>query len=243
MNILNLQIVYEYNSVTALDIWRAIAREILNVGLDLNTCRLYDEDIGFKDVEVELKQSCRPSFLVDFKGLSFRFSEVRNRNHCLVEIKCNQRIELIWDSWVLALAKVGTGFISAWLSDVDYAYWQNAEDVLLYKQAEKSYTHLNSYTKNGREYVDVSANPGRRILRMNYVEAVGATMWLGALFWKLTNCKKECILDSEWMNPELMEGSILKIKVSDHCFCRSDEESTLLQNRLRFALYSKAPVS
>ena len=137
-------------------------------------------------------------------------------------------------------------FIQARLIDVDYEYWQNAADFLEYESVGRSLEGLPTRS-NGlpapltRTVVDTSSNPGRRVLRNGYVEAVASPMWLGGPFWPLVGRNKEDVRGIEaWLCTELANG-VMRIDVPGGTFTSADGPPGDLQRRLRTALYPGFP--
>ena len=83
--------------------------------------------------------------------------------------------------------------------------------------------------------IDTSNNPGRRIIRMGYVEAIGSPMWLGRQFWERTGADKKSVMDTFTNDSRLIENDVLRIQVSDKPFTKDSDPA--LQNRLRYVLY------
>lgn len=145
-----------------------------------------------------------------------------------------------WDDWMSPFLEQ-SGFIQAWLSDVDYDFWQNAKDPLLYQSAGRSTESLPKIS-NGlpfpleQDEIDISKNPGRRILRSGYVEAVGSVMWLSDPFWRTVGeSKRIAAAHASWIQAELVGSSVLKLVTAPVCF--QDVSTAGIQNELRHLLY------
>lgn len=174
--------------------------------------------------------------------------EVETSDHRLNhQVLSNKRIrQICWSgpdlterdmrSWYVA----NSGLVMAWIVDRDYEYWQNASDPLQYEAAKRDHQHLPKIS-NGLPFpleqmiIDISANPGRRVIREGYIEAVGAVMDLGYRFWALTGANLDqvrrlalkCIGDS---------SSIVQVTFTNSPF-RSVESDVELQARIRATLY------
>jgi hypothetical protein len=83
----------------------------------------------------------------------------------------------------------------------------------------------------------VSGNPGRRVLRQGFVEALGAVMWLGASFWPLTGAKKEAVCAQRWLRCEEFPGGVVRIKAAETPFSEGTGEPGQVQDRLRSLLF------
>ena len=127
------------------------------------------------------------------------------------------------------------------MSDVEYDYWQNAKDPLQYKSQGRSYAHL-PMKSNGfpppveQMEIDTSNNPGRWSFQSDYIEAIGATMWLSGLFWKhIGENRKDALLSTSGFEAQIVENGIMKVVSSEYCFC--DETTEDVQRKLRSVLY------
>lgn len=83
--------------------------------------------------------------------------------------------------------------------------------------------------------VDTSGNPGRRVLREGFVEAVGAVMWLGPSFWPATAAKKEALCAQEWLRCDELQGGVLRITAAGQPFTSADTGA--VQEGLRVLLF------
>ncbi|GHU33356.1 hypothetical protein FACS189497_15100 [Betaproteobacteria bacterium] len=173
-------------------------------------------------------------------GLLFRFGQVTALKHSFVrveEIEAGSAIS--WENWLNPFL-AEDGFTQAWVSDVEYDYWQNAKDPLDYDVAGRSYKHL-SMKSNGlpppveRLEIDTSRNPGRWLLKSGYREAIGSTMWLSDLFWSYVGKNREKLLSADWLDVQIVDNGVAKIVSSEHCFC--DETTEDVQRKLRAILY------
>lgn len=123
----------------------------------------------------------------------------------------------------------------------EYDDWQNAADPLLFKSAGKDIAEL-PMRSNGLPFpldqmiVDTSHNPGRRILRNGFIEALGHRMWLGAEFFRrVPGADRAAILAAEWLRPVQQPDGVVEITASDAPF--HDDSSAQLQERLRSLLF------
>jgi hypothetical protein len=131
-----------------------------------------------------------------------------------------------------------------WLADAEYSYWQNAQDPLQYRAAGRDFEHLPRKS-NGLPYpleqsiIDVSSNPGRRILRHGYIETVGSVMWLGQAFWELVNSSRNTINELKWAKIEKWESGVIRIEAAAEPFVSSEGEARQKQMALRNAIFSE----
>jgi len=145
-----------------------------------------------------------------------------------------------WDEISSAFCQLN-GFVQGWMSDVEYNYWQNAKDLMLYELDGKDFSHL-PLKSNGlpppleESEVDISQNPGRSILKEGYVESVGSVMWLSDLFWERVKSTRDSLAgEAQWLSIEDFCEGVVKIQVKGQEFI--SERTAEAQNNLRSALY------
>ena len=84
--------------------------------------------------------------------------------------------------------------------------------------------------------VDISGNPGRRILRDGYVEAIGHRMWLGpGFFRRVPGASREAVTSASWLKVAERPDGILELVAQEEPFV--DASTADLQNRLRRLLF------
>lgn len=189
----------------------------------------------------EVRENERPDFAIQSDGLEIWFGSVINFKHIFLTIRELRTSEL--NNWDLIVAPFlgEPGFVQIWLADVEYSLWQNAEDILAYKLEGKDYSHLPLTVRNlppplNEQVIDISGNPGRRILHTGYVEAVGAMMWLGEPFWALVGeQRRNDILAADWAKTTQLDNGVLRVQVAPDCF--RDESNKDIQVKLRRTLY------
>lgn len=178
---------------------------------------------------------------VSSKEFEFSYGAIGNRNQSFFEFKeKSSGLVSDWQAWVDPFLEMDV-FIQAWVSDVEYDYWQNVVSPDTYRLAGKEYLHLPTKS-NGLPYplegliIDNSKNPGRWEFRMGYMEAIGSCMWLGEGFWNYVGQdKKQKLFDECWVRTEILESGVVKLVAADECFM--DESTADKQNRLREILY------
>lgn len=133
-----------------------------------------------------------------------------------------------WSSWLDALS-AATPLVLAWVADREY---QARQAMAAFELRE-----LRGGARLAEPRVpDPSRNPGCTIRRRGYVEAIGARMWLGPTFWKLTGADPQDVHASEWLQVT-RRGSVVELRALDACFTGSDGPSGALQRKLRALLY------
>jgi len=174
----------------------------------------------------------------DFK---FDLSLVRNSSLEFLAIQSTASSRIRFDDWVAPFT-IDSSFVMAWVSDVEYAHWQNAFDPLQYSAAGRPFDHL-PMKSNGLPYpleqkiIDTSSNPGRRILRNGYIETIGSTMWLGQPFWSLTHADRDSVEGLSWLHVSHPAPEVIRIQTADECFTTAEGQSGEMQRALRAVLF------
>jgi hypothetical protein len=178
---------------------------------------------------------------IETSTLVFQYSAIADAELCYVDIKEKVPGAAVdWEKWAAAFI-VCPHFVQAWIADVEYDKWQNAEDPLIYKAANRDYSYL-PMRSNGlpppveQMVIDISQNPGRWEFRSGYIEAVGSVMWLGDLFWQYVGSNhKERLAEFSLAKIEQLTENVLRIEVSGTSF--EDYSTRDIQDRLRNVLY------
>lgn len=178
---------------------------------------------------------------IEAGGLSFRFGRVPALKQAFISIE-----EIVvgstdsWGDWVVPFLEEES-FVQAWISDVEYDHWQNAKDPIEYEAAGRTYDHLPTKT-NGlpppleQLEIDTSHNPGRWSLHPGYVEAVGAKMWLGKLFWgSVDESRRTALLEASWLRTEIVGNGVIHVVAAEQSFCDGRTED--IQNGIRVLLF------
>lgn len=179
----------------------------------------------------------RPGFTINGQGCEFRYGALRRHWIDYLTISCDAKVR--WDDWAGAFIGL-EGFVMAWVYDTDYDRWQNMKDPGEYAANKKDCSQLPKKS-NGltypfeRQEIDIAKNPGRYEFRNGYIEAVGATMWLGELFWLLAATDKAA-LAAYGSTPV---PNVMKIAVAEKCFRSADGPEGALQAKLRSLLFAK----
>lgn len=134
------------------------------------------------------------------------------------------------------------GFRFGWVAAAEYAFWQHAKSLQTFEFHGKSVKGL-PLVPNGlpyplsRQVVDTSRNPGRRVFRRGYIEAVGATMWLGAPFWKLTGASESAVRAARWLDVVELPNDVIQVKTWPENFTSAEGEQGKIQRELRRLLF------
>jgi hypothetical protein len=234
-----LTIVSEFESVSSFDALTRLRDTLIEIGASMSGLKNYGKSVRFDDENSLRKQLDRPTF--DIEGPEYDFSLARIANHRIDTMLIKSDQSENWDKWIANLA-IGEGFTMAWLADAQYQYWQNATDPLQYDAKGIGHDHLPKKS-NGlpppleQMCIDISENPGRRILREGYVEAVGSPMWLSANFWALTGATPDNLAIVPGLQLENRSSGIVKLLAWSGCFDTGQGESFNCQTTLRSRLY------
>lgn len=229
-------------AVSDIDVLRMIIAKMKDLKIP---DRFYTDAGRFSSAQIQEEIASTGKWRSSLKteNLAFRFGHVSVMEHSflIIEELVNDAA-ISWDDWVLPFLKFGE-FTQAWISDVGYDFWQNATDPLQYKAAGRDYSHLKTVSNNlppplEQKIIDISQNPGRWILRRGYVEAIGATMWLGDAFWnRIGEDRKSWVVKSKIIDTTLLETGIMRLQARIGCF--TNEDTKKVQEELRFVLYGR----
>jgi hypothetical protein len=203
--------------------------------------RFTSDEKPFPLSEAELLLKKAKTFDIAGQGFEFGLACIRNHSLDFLEIRRTTGRDIPWDEWAARFIQ-NKNFIMAWIADSEYDHWQNAKDLLEYTVVGRSHEHLPKKS-NGLPYpleqtiIDTSDNPGRRLFRMGYYEVVGATMWLGEPFWKLTGANRTSIETAEWLQISKLVPSVTRIQAAPKCFITANGKSGELQRKLRSLLF------
>lgn len=132
------------------------------------------------------------------------------------------------------------GFFSARTADVEFEYWQNADQTCLYEWRGRSFD-AKRLVSNGLPFpleervVDISGNPGRRQFKPGYIEAVGDEMWLSQeCLHRLGSPSLDGLAEAGW-TVNALAGGVVHLRTAGEIFV--EEANLELQQRLRFALF------
>lgn len=216
--------VFDVESISGLQML-ALVEELLSKFSSPTIFFLHGVKIDIKTLEKKiLKKKSWPSGLVS-GGFELRFGLLPALGYCFLVLEeseghGNTKLE----EEIRPILNV-EGFIQAWVSDVEYDFWQNATDPLEYECVGRPLSGL-PMKSNGlplpldQMEIDTSGNPGRNVLRQGYIEAIGSTMWLGNLFWERAGVDRFAsisLLESQGF--KVYEcGKVIKVITSDKVF-------------------------
>lgn len=179
----------------------------------------------------------RSWFRFSAADLSARCTPIANYDHTLIVVNCPQAQEGECAEFLVRSVPVVTARVYA----DEYDTWQNAADVGIYLAAGRSVEGL-PMKDNGappplrRMIVDTSQNPGRRVLRSGYVEAIGHRMWLGAeYFRRVPGASRDAVDSADWLTSHELPNGVIEVVVGSEPF--GDVSTAPTQERLRMLLF------
>jgi len=201
--------------------------------------------IPLEKVEASIRKKDEKSFYVDTENMVFDCTHYEKNNwHELFSIIQKKPLLMDWGLWVHRLS-ANADFLQAWYADREYHHWAMEEDVDFYSRMGKSHAHLPKKDTGlppplNDPIIDISHNPGRRVIRGPYVEAVAAEMWLGQGFWELTGADREAVKTCDFLKTEEQDYGVLNIKAGPRVFTSDEGEEAEIQNRMRRLLYPRS---
>lgn len=218
----------------------ALARICVDVAGQAGVARkelaLYERYLSIDRMEKEI--ASKRHFLLEALGFTAHYGRSGNYNHGYLTIE-----GVTPDALRMAAERIMAEipFVSARLFDVDYEYWQNADDPATYAVAGRSVDGL-PMRHNGlpppldQVVVDTTRNPGRQVTRDGYVEAIGHRMWLGREFFeRVPGVSKEAVRNVDWLAVIERPTGPLEITAAEHPF--RDDSNAEQQVRLRRLLF------
>jgi hypothetical protein len=169
------------------------------------------------------------------------YSHVANNHLSFVSIVDCVRDEQDAETW-LAPFLADEAFRQARLYETEYDFWQNAADPLQYEARGRSYEGL-PMRSNGlpppleQQVIDTSRNPGRRLLRRGFIEALGCPMWLGQAFWSIGGGSRDAVCAHGWLHCETLPNGVVRIRAAKAPFASAEGEQGEIQELLRTTLY------
>lgn len=206
-------------------------------GFDLNGDSF---ELELSNVATRVKKRKHQPFEIEGQDFTIGLAGIGGTDLWRSSVKTEWPRRVPWDEWVIEL--INESFISAWVADADYEFWQNAEDLLSYKVRGRPWEHL-PMRSNGlpppleQTVVDISHNPARRVFHADFVEAIGAVMWLGERFWQLSGSSKQRVLSEPWLQCTEIAAGLTRVQAAAECFSTDQGEAGDLQRKLRALLF------
>ncbi len=132
-------------------------------------------------------------------------------------------------------------FLSGRIADAEFEYWENADQLCLYEWKGRSHEGKR-LVSNGLPFpleemvVDTSDNPGRRLFKPGYIEALGYEMWLSLDYLRRIGRPDVQGLRLAGWNVELLAQGALHLAVERDTLRENGPQEQ--QQRLRRALFS-----
>lgn len=237
---LRLEVIFEYQAIPADEMWQAVVTGMPSTFPTNIQYELIDKSYALNDVSTAIKRRGKPHFGITCDVGEVQYGAVGNSylsQLFLEEGLVKTNADAI--AWMQTLALL-PGFVHARAYEREYAYWQNADDPLQYQAAGRSMEGL-PMKSNGLPYpleqqiIDTSNNPGRRILRRGYVEAVGHLMWFGDRFWKITRQERRI---PDWVEFRTRTAGVDFLTIRHSPFVEGDRSENL-QDRVREFFFPK----
>ena len=248
MHLEQLELVFPFDFPPS-ESWWAIETALVTQNIDEESYAINAADgrqFDRNKVQDFLRQIGAMHYGIDGRNYIFRHSACGGCNLSFIHITQTKYARPAdWDRWVEPFFQFAHELISARVLDDEYEWWQIARDPDSYKLAGRSYEGLPMKWNNlpaplGQYEIDISTNPGRRVLCEGYVEALGATMWLGGLFTERTGCDLAAVEAADWLRTEWFPSGVLRIEAQRHCFQSEEGQEGELQNRLRALLFPRS---
>jgi hypothetical protein len=236
-----LQIVFKYKTLDSELAMRRVAEIFARYGITSPEFELSGRKLRTPRLISKLKAAANRIFDIAGPGYEFILASLPKFQLDFLIIRSTSEATVSWDDWVSGF--VGDGdFVMAWVVDVDYDHWQNAKDPQEYEVVGKSYAQLPLRSNEmpyplHRMEIDTSRNPGRWRFGIGYIEAVGATMWLGSSFWELTSADCTKLENVPWLKRFEQTPNVFKIQAADACFATGEGQIGERQSQLRSLLF------
>lgn len=233
-----MELVFCLDSITAANALRNAVPAIISAGLQNANWTSDMRPIRLERYPDRLEKRHAPHFGIECDLLAIDSGTVRNARHFIMDLEEKSEPVMDRDLCVEPYTHLET-FVSAWVSDIEYYYWQNAEDPLLYTSRGREFSHLPMIS-NGASYplnmmvVDTRNNPCRRVIRDGYVEAIGNPMWLGPGFWQFAAHDAETVRQDLGERVRML-NSAMRIQMTAEPF--TDVSTEAEQRRLRRLLF------
>jgi hypothetical protein len=236
---ISIEVVLRYKSIRAAELWRMLtglqpalkSREVIESRQELTKMGA--------ELEQLLEATDASEFRVRFDNTELTGPyDIANNTLALVTLKnaCQDMNEA--NLWLSAML-VDERFVQARVYDYFFDKWQNATDPLEFEGSGINHLKL-PLTSNGLPFpltqtiVDISRNPGRKTLRVGYIESVGAKMWLTERFLERTGASIEGL--SKIASVVLVNG-VYEVSAQAEPFTSATGAEARLQDALRAELY------
>ena len=242
---LGAEIAVGIDAATALTAWRlfALAASELSTDSLRGKWRMRSRELDALQVEKALVRMDTGEFEVEHGQARVTFVPLPRFAIALARVE-ELDSEALARSWIRPFLELN-GLIGARIFDAEYEFWQNAEDLLSYRTRGRPFDNL-PLKSNGlpppleRTVVDISMNPGRRVLRRGGVESIGSEMWLGTDFWQFAGSEKSAVKGHDWLHSEDLSNGVTYLRAAETAFSTALGEVGIRQQRLRALLYPRS---
>ncbi len=248
MRKLKLELVYDLESVDPVVLLGRIIEILGESGLGNSQWLMYGTEVPEEGLVASYKRTGRRGFLMSNALVQIHYNSLPMNEIDLLSLEGVETMSASPSDIIGALSKEGR-FVMAWIANITYEYWQNADRPDEYESAGKRYDHLPMIS-NGlpfpleKKVIDITGNPGRRVLSCGQVEAVGSEMWLGEKFLKMNGLSRQGVLESDLFEEvRSFRDDGIYIRVQQNPFVSDGGLERDRQERLRKTLYlSRSPV-
>lgn len=239
-----VKFVFLGNSIAGVQTLDLVVRALTEMGLQaefsMRGAKVETADL----YRIILKRKSWPSGLVS-NGLGFQFGVLPALDQIFMLVEQEEVLSRVsLDELATHICGI-EGLVQAWISDVEYDFWQNAKDILEYESAGRDFSMLPKKS-NGlpapleQIEIDVSDNLGRSEFKHGYIEAIGSTMWVGAPFWeKVGKAKETSLMFLKKFGFKIFEINDVSKIVSTSTFI--DDSTAYEQETLRRVFFGDGP--
>ena len=223
-----VELTFEYQSVDPTDVLYTLDKCCAEVGLKTSD---YSQAYQVEAIEAGSHLDLSGDLFTQINGGS-----IANYEHDFLIAIC-QDLSIKKLLVLTELIIDGLPATQAFVHDYDYYYWQNVEDLLLYESKSKDHSSLPKRSNDlpyplEQTIVDVSKNPGRRVLRDGFRETVSSPMWIDE---KLILSVSDLIKINDVKLSR--HKNLLRIESRYETFTCDDGDQGDMQNRIRHAVY------
>jgi len=182
-----LEIIFQGQALAASSLWTLVSR---HTG-DVSRVLFFGRYVASKDLSKQLVRKGNHAFTIEFDRERIEFSTLTSWNHQVLRIISDEWSCCAPEDLVRSLSDHFASFLQASFYDWNYYYWQNATDLLEFRDSDIDVSTLK-LRESGLPppldslIVDTSGNPSRRVLRPGYVEMIGSPMWISDAFFSVS---------------------------------------------------------
>jgi len=238
---LEFQATFDFLKIPPQNIWKLLRSTHPQMLADNVIVEMAGGRCTVADVDNRIAKKGKPYFDIGIKQMTFTYSQVGPGDHALLWlVNCIEDTADAW-RWCEPFAALPE-FRQAFVYDSDFQRWQNEEDPEAFADEGRDHGNLPKKSNNLPDFVesdiiDISGNPGRRMIREGYLEFVSSLMWLGKPFWKLTGASRNKVLEQDWLKCKELSNNVLQVHARNKPFVSAEGEQGAMQDRLRDLLF------